>query len=46
MIGNILHAIKYLDTNKKGAVTKSTLRKQHLLEAKRSKKSQKMAQGI
>ena len=30
----------------KGAVTKSTLRKQHLLEAKRSKKSQKMAQGI
>lgn len=29
-----------------GAVTKSTLRKQHLLEAKRSKKSQKMAQGI
>ena len=30
----------------KGAVTKSTLRKQHLLEAKRSKKSQKTAQGI
>ena len=37
---------EHILSHKKGAVTKSTLRKQHLLEAKRSKKSQKMAQGI